>query len=115
MGVAQLAWQGDLNNDGRPDLILMYPEASGSWGETPHAVYVAAKGGEYATLWGPDYAVELRVARSSTTFGGVCWRDLVCVERDGDAGNAALQEGLMKFDGARFQSMTAGALSRCGR
>lgn len=79
-----LLWKGDLNADGKTDLILDLG-GCGNWGDCEFGVYVACEtDNQYVSVWGPEYASGFDVAKTGTIINGVRWADLIRFGRDDD-------------------------------
>lgn len=120
-GEAVQSWQGDLNEDGAIDHIMIFPESCGSWGECLFGVYARCSSDHtYVPVWGPEYALDFRVAREhddwnanysfdiesadgDTTIHGDRWLGLVRIQRTGDAADAAAVPEILRY-GGRFYS-----------
>lgn len=90
--VSTVSWRGDIDGDGREDAVLVLHEQCGNYGECPFTVLRHCKGNEYQRLWGPEYAVEVRV----TTDSHAGSRDLVLVTRGEEAGRATAIEQILR-------------------
>jgi hypothetical protein len=77
-GEASLMWRGDLNADGREDLMLWFFELCGNAGECPWAVYAGCGEDNFVSVWGPEYTVQLEAPRAKVSQG---WADLTRVMR----------------------------------
>lgn len=107
MGPPRQTWRGDLNGDALPDLILLFAEACGNWGECPHGVFVGCGGERYATVWNPEYAVDLSVGAHRTRVGGGDWLDVLSLERTGTADEPDARTRTLRFDGSQYQPLPA--------
>lgn len=63
LGLARVTWEGDLNNDGREDLIVRFGDACSGYGECPLAVLAACEAAGFEMAWEPEYAVEIEPLR----------------------------------------------------
>jgi hypothetical protein len=111
---AHTVWKGDLNSDGRDDLITRVAEACGNWGECVFQAFVDCGVGETMAYVLPEYrspvyAVGLELAESATVVDGVVWKDLLETERRGpdldspDASEPQPREHRLTFDGLAYQ------------
>lgn len=107
-------WKGDLNADGRDDLITRVKDACGNWGECPFQVLVdCGAGATWAYVlpeWRvPVYAFDLDVGDTQTVVSGRSWTDLVEVERQGpdlddpEAREPPPLEHRLRFDGVAYE------------
>jgi hypothetical protein len=111
---AHTVWKGDLNGDGRDDLITRVAEACGNWGECVFQAFVDCGAGETMAYVLPEYrtplyAVGLEVAESETVVDDAAWKDLIETERQGpalddpDASEPEPRQYRLAFDGLAFQ------------
>ncbi|MDI1435124.1 hypothetical protein [Polyangium sorediatum] len=69
MGQKSIHFEGSLNGDRFPDLILSFNDTMGSTHECMSGVYLGCGEGEYLPVWGPEYAFDLKVTDTETANG----------------------------------------------
>jgi hypothetical protein len=92
-------WQGDINGDGREDVLLVDRAACGNWGDCPFALFVACGDGDPIPVW-TQYAQNVRVAPS-----GSSWQDLIVIGRSGHAGDDYAYTARWRFDGKGYREV----------
>jgi len=81
-------WRGDLNGDGKVDLILDFG-LCGNWGECVKSVLArCGDSSSYAVMIAPDYFFHLRVGQRRTRG----WLELIETQRGGAAGQDDLHQ-----------------------
>jgi hypothetical protein len=97
----------ELDLDGREpmDLHILWPENAGSDGAIMQGLYMACGDGLYAAVWGPDYAVSLKV-REQRVNG---WPEVIRSEKSGSPERPSLRSIPMRFEAGMYQDAPPGS------
>jgi hypothetical protein len=107
MGRPRQGWRGDINDDTLPDLVVIFPDACGNWGECPHGVLAGCGGNRYAVVWAPEHAVDLSAGAHRARVGDAGWRDLIELRRAGTPEKPDAETRTLRFDGTRYQPLAS--------
>jgi hypothetical protein len=99
-GEASVMWRGDLNGDGRPDLILRFFELCGNAGECPWGVYAGCGQDESISVWGPEYTFRI----DSPAESGKGWAPLMQTIRVAKVGRDDAEKRKLLFQNGAYRS-----------
>jgi hypothetical protein len=88
-------WKGDLNGDGREDMVIQDRGDCSNWGDCLHAVFLTCDSRQIP-LWS-GYANEIHVTDSQGP-----WKEISIRERTGGTRNDRMKDIRLIFDGTRY-------------
>jgi hypothetical protein len=92
-------WTGDINGDGRMDLLLRDLGSCSNWGDCPYTLFLQCDSRRIA-VWSA-YAHQVDIRESETK-----WKDLLIVQRNEGSGQNATSRRLFRFDGNKYTAVT---------